>query len=94
MNRIDEAMNCYGLAIKHNPTYSGAYNKKGICLKDLNRLDEALAPFDMVIKLNPAHSNAHYNKGLCLEELNRPVSCKTLARNFIIRNCQRSYSSI
>ncbi len=69
LNRHEEAIAAYDMAIKHDPTDSYAYNNRGLCLDDLNRLDEALASFDMAIKHNPNHSIAINNRKLLLEKL-------------------------
>ena len=50
LNRFEEAIASHDMAIKHNPTYSEAYNNRGNCLTFLNRLDEAIASCDMAIK--------------------------------------------
>jgi len=69
LNRHEEALASYDMAIKHNPTYSAAYNNRGACLEKLNRLDEALAAYDMAIKHNPKYSVAINNRKILLEKL-------------------------
>jgi tetratricopeptide (TPR) repeat protein len=69
LNRLDEAIASYDMAIRHNPTDSYAFNGKGKCLKDLNRLEEALAAIDMAIKHKPTYSIAINNRKIILEKL-------------------------
>ena len=71
LNRLEEALAAYDMAIKHSPTHSNAYSNRGLCLHNLNRHDEALASFDMAIKHDPTDSNVYFNKGNCLFDLNR-----------------------
>ncbi len=71
LNRFDEALAAYDMAIKHNPSSSDAYCSRGNCLKQLNRFDEALVAYDMAIKHNPTYSMAHNGIGACLGQLNR-----------------------
>ena len=74
LNRHEEALQdvkAYDMAIKHNPTHSGAYNNKGNCLYQLNRIEDAIASYDMAIKHNPTYSKAFKNRGFCLTKLNR-----------------------
>ena len=63
LNRHEEALAAYDMAIKHNPTYSAAYNNRGVCLYYLNRHEEAIASFDMTIKHNPKNSDAFVGRG-------------------------------
>ena len=69
LNRYEEALASYDMAIKHDPTDSDVYNNRGVCLKQLNRLDETLASFDMALKHNPNHEKAINNRKLLLEKL-------------------------
>ena len=69
LNRFEDAIVSYDMAIKHNPTYSAAYLNRGICLTKLNRLDEALASCDMVIKHDPNNEYAINNRKDLLEKL-------------------------
>jgi tetratricopeptide (TPR) repeat protein len=69
LNRLDEALVSYDMAIKHNPKDSAAYYNRGLCLFDLNRLDEALVSFDMAIKNNPNHVKALKYREVLSEKL-------------------------
>jgi tetratricopeptide (TPR) repeat protein len=71
LNLFDKAIVSYDMAIKHDPTDSEAYSKRGLCLSKLNRYEEALASYDMAIKHNPTDLFGYITKGLCLERLNR-----------------------
>jgi tetratricopeptide (TPR) repeat protein len=77
LNRLEEALSSFDMAIKHNPTNSEAYNNRGNCLYNLNRLDEALASYDMVIKHNPNNVNAINNRKLLLEKLESKSKSKS-----------------
>jgi tetratricopeptide (TPR) repeat protein len=77
LNRLDEALASYDMAIKHNPTYSMAYNNRGVCLEDLNRFEDAIASYDMAIKHNSNNVNAINNRKLLLEKLESKSKSKS-----------------
>jgi tetratricopeptide (TPR) repeat protein len=56
LNRLDEALVSYNMAIKHNPTDSQAYYNRGVCLDIQNRLDEKIVSYDKAIQYNPTNS--------------------------------------
>ena len=61
LNRFEEGLASFDMAIKHNPTDLNAFTGRGLCLHHLNRLEEALAVNDMALKHNPNHSLAINN---------------------------------
>ena len=69
LNRHEEALASYDMAIKHSPTDSNAFVGRGNCLWKLNRFDEALISYDMAIKHDPYNSLAINNRKLLLEKL-------------------------
>ena len=71
LNRFEEALASFDMAIKHDPTNLNAFTGRGLCLAELNRLDEALASYDMAIKQDPTFTEAFFAKSICLRDLNR-----------------------
>ena len=71
LNRHEEALAAYDMAIKLNPTYSEAYYNRGECLRGLYRFEEAVVSFDMAIKHNPTNSFAYNSRRNYLTNLNR-----------------------
>jgi tetratricopeptide (TPR) repeat protein len=71
LNRFEEGLASFDMAIKHDPTNLNAFTGRGVCLHVLKRLDEALASYDMAIKQDPTFTEAFFAKGICLRDLNR-----------------------
>ena len=69
LNRFEEGLASFDMAIKHNPTDLNAFTGRGVCLRKLNRFEEGLASFDMAIKHDPTNLNAFTGRGVCLHEL-------------------------
>jgi tetratricopeptide (TPR) repeat protein len=71
LNRLDEAVISYDLAIEHHPQNAGAYCNKGHALHKLGRPEEAIDSYDFAISLKNDHSNAYLGRGLALFGLNQ-----------------------
>jgi len=65
------AINCLNKAIKLDPEYAKAWQKKGAILNDRGRYKEAVKCFDKVISLKSRSAEAWNNKGIALEALGR-----------------------
>ena len=64
------AINFFNRAININPLNAGAFNNKGIALKNLNLRNEAIASYDKAIQIEPDFTDAMYNRGCIFLELN------------------------
>ena len=71
LQRYEEALASYDLALAVKPDYVNAHHNRGATLKKLSRMEEALASYDRAIALNPAHAEAHNNRGVLLQEMRR-----------------------
>jgi len=68
LNKINDAIDNYDLAIKIRPDYT-LYFVRGNALFEVNRLNEALRSYNEAINLKPNFSEAYNNKGLVLVQL-------------------------
>jgi tetratricopeptide (TPR) repeat protein len=77
LERYDEAIEAFDLAIKYKPDFAKAYYNKGNTLsRYLNRYQEAIDAFDLAIKYDPDDVEAYYNKGLALKSLGRTAEAE------------------
>ncbi|CAD8131255.1 unnamed protein product [Paramecium sonneborni] len=60
LNRFEEALQYYDIAIEKNPEQADIYNNKALTFEQLNRLEEALQYYDFAM-----------NKANTLKNLNR-----------------------
>lgn len=73
-NSVQDAIDCYNLAIDTDENYDIAHNNLGVIYLDsLNDTERALGYFVNAIDLNPSYMLAHFNLGRCYAELNRKV---------------------
>ncbi|MBE0691071.1 MAG: tetratricopeptide repeat protein [Anaerolineae bacterium] len=63
---LDGAIEDYTQAIRLNPNYAAAYNKRGIARKAKRDIDSAIADYDEAIRLNPTFAAAYNNRGWAL----------------------------
>ncbi len=86
MHRYDEALACYGRAIKLKPGYANAHYNQGTVLKRMNRYRDALASFDKALALKPDHAEACNNSGLIFVTIgNMPEAEKMFLRASALR---------
>jgi tetratricopeptide (TPR) repeat protein len=72
--KFQEAIQCFDRVLEIEPGHAGAWNGRGVCLKELGRYEEAIQCFDKVIALNPQDEEIYYNKGEALEKLGKALS--------------------
>ena len=71
--KFQDAIHCFDRVIETDPDHAGAWNGRGICLKELGRYEEAIQCFDKVITLTPDDEEVYYNKGEALEKLGKAL---------------------
>ncbi|RPH74804.1 tetratricopeptide repeat protein, partial [bacterium] len=69
--KFQEALQSFDRVIEIEPGHAGAWNGRGICLKELGRYEEAIQCFNKVIAINPGDEEVHYNRGEALEKLGK-----------------------
>lgn len=72
LNRPDEALAAFDLALSQNNRLVQTHNQRGKALAALGRNDEAEAAFATAATLKPDFAEAYYNRGTVLEKLDRP----------------------
>jgi len=65
----DDAIVNYDKAIELNPSFTSAWNNKGIALSRLKRYEDAIKCYDKVIEIDPNHANAWYNKAKAFRDM-------------------------
>lgn len=77
-NSIQDAIDCYNLAIETDINYDIAHNNLGVIyLDNIKDYERALSCFVNAVDLNPSYMLAHFNLGRCYAELNRKVEAAT-----------------
>ncbi len=77
-NSVQDAIDCYNLAIEVDKNYDIAHNNLGVIYLDsLNDTERALSCFVEAVDLNPDYMLAHFNLGRCYASLNRKVEAAT-----------------
>ena len=71
MERYDDALAAFDLAIALNPEQAWFHSDRGNTLRDLQRYDDALAAFDQAIALDPEQAWFHDFRGMTLRDLER-----------------------
>jgi tetratricopeptide (TPR) repeat protein len=69
--KFQEALQSFDRVLEIEPEHAGAWNGRGICLKELGRYEEAIQCFNKVIALNPTDEEVYYNRGEALEKLGK-----------------------
>ncbi len=69
--KYQEALQSFDRVLEIEPDHAGAWNGRGICLKELGRYEEAIQCFNKVIAINPSDEEVHYNRGEALEKLGK-----------------------
>jgi tetratricopeptide (TPR) repeat protein len=65
LERYEDAIVCFGKAIKLKPDSYKAWNNRGYALVRLGRDDEAIESFDKALGMKPDYASAYYNKAAC-----------------------------
>jgi len=69
--KFQEALQSFDRVLEIEPDHAGAWNGRGICLKELGRYEEAIQCFNKVIAINPSDEEVYYNRGEALEKLGK-----------------------
>jgi len=69
--KFQEALQSFDRVLEIEPDHAGAWNGRGICLKELGRYEEAIQCFNKVIAINPGDEEVYYNRGEALEKLGK-----------------------
>ena len=77
---IDEARNCFRLAVTLDPEFVDAYNELGATEAQLNNLPEAATQFQKAIDLVPEHRQALPNLSIVLAKMRRFHEAGEVAR--------------
>ena len=71
LKRYDEALAAFEQALRFDPNYIEAHQKRGTTLNNLKRYDEALEAFEQAISLDPKGVPPYLAKGHALNALKR-----------------------
>ena len=66
-----EAIACYDLALKLNPSLASAWFNKGVALSALKRHEEALNCYEEALRINPKSEHAWSNRGVALKSMGK-----------------------
>lgn len=66
-----EAIACYDLALRLNPSLASAWFNKGVAWSALKRQKEALACYEEALKINPQSEHAWSNRGVVLKSMGK-----------------------
>ena len=77
LGQFEDALKCYGRAIKLRPDLARAWVGRGAALVALGRFQEALECYDRAIELKPDDAEAWSNKGATLAKLEREEEAKS-----------------
>jgi tetratricopeptide (TPR) repeat protein len=69
LKRYEEALVAFEQAIRLDPNFAAAYNRKGYALIELKHYEEALVAFEQAIRLDPNFAAAYNGKSYVLIEL-------------------------
>jgi len=65
----EDAIVQYDKAIELNPSFTSAWNNKGIALSRLKRYENAINCYDKAIEIDQNHANAWYNKAKAFRDM-------------------------
>jgi tetratricopeptide (TPR) repeat protein len=63
-------ISCLDKAIKVNPKYFKAYDRRGNVKRTIGNLKGAILDYDMALKINPKFGHSYYNRAVAKEESN------------------------
>jgi CheY-like chemotaxis protein len=69
--KFQDALQSFDRVLEIEPDHVGAWNGRGICLKELGRYEEAIQCFNKVISINPGDEEVYYNRGEAQEKLGK-----------------------
>jgi tetratricopeptide (TPR) repeat protein len=74
MSAIEESVEIYCLnkAIKVNPKYFKAYDRRGNAKRKIGDLKGAIADYNVALKINSKYGQSYYNRALAKKESNDP----------------------
>jgi lipoprotein NlpI len=61
---LNGAIAAFNQAIKVDPNYAPAYDKRGFAFSLENKLDDAISDYDQAIQLDPNNVDAYYHRGV------------------------------
>ncbi len=61
VSRLEEAIECFNIAIQLNPNYDLAIFSKGTCLGKLGRFEEEFQCYETALLINPGNKEAKRN---------------------------------
>ncbi|WP_293336710.1 tetratricopeptide repeat protein [Microcoleus sp. CAWBG58] len=70
VNRCEEAIQRYELAIRLKPDSCKAWNFRGLALLQLGRYEESIASFEKALEIKPDYQDAKTNRDTAFKELN------------------------
>jgi tetratricopeptide (TPR) repeat protein len=72
ISAIEEStkISCLDKAIKVNPKYFKAYDRRGNAKRTIGNLKGAILDYGMAIKINPKFGHSYYNRAVAKEESN------------------------
>lgn len=71
LERWQEAISSYDMALLRSPRHTASLNNRGNALLSLGRVDEALASYQKTLDINPDNTETHFNCGHALYLLGR-----------------------
>ena len=63
VERYEEAIADFDMAIDKNPNYSEAYDQRGVSNYFLEQYEKAITDFNEAIRLNPNNAEIYYRRG-------------------------------
>ncbi|CAD8213903.1 unnamed protein product [Paramecium octaurelia] len=91
LNRFEEALENYDLAIQKNPEDFDYYINKAITLDEMDRFEEALEHFDLAIQKNLEDPDYYNYKAVTLDKMNRLEEALKYYDLAIQKNPEESY---
>lgn len=67
MNRYNEAISDYTLALEIDKDNLHAMFNRAICYERSRQFVKAIEEFTRLIQMNPGLANAYYNRGICYD---------------------------
>ena len=67
--KLEEAVECYGKAIRIDPRSAAIHNNLGLALRDLHRLDDAMAAYQRALELMPGSAAVRSNIATVLKDM-------------------------